>query len=174
MYDEGQAAQSVSSFSLFWSSVWPRKAFRKHDMFKLQPINGLGSPARAANAVRSPSSDSARAYLARYEIDRRSIFVGNLPVGINEDEIKNIFEQYGQIQEIIIKESASKFEGKWLHYSLQIDLTLRKGQEKVCFAFVEFVDPISVSNAISKKVRKSLSRRTFGAYTLSGIIYSKR
>jgi RNA recognition motif-containing protein len=80
-------------------------------MFKLQPINGLGSPARAANAVRSPS-DSARAYLARYEIDRRSVFVGNLPVGITEDEIKNIFEQYGQIQEIIIKESASKFEGK--------------------------------------------------------------
>lgn len=57
--------------------------------------------------------DSARAYLSRYETDRRSIFVGNLPLGTTEDQIKELFASYGKVEEIILRESASKFERKF-------------------------------------------------------------
>lgn len=89
------------------------KAFRNHDIYKVQAIAGLGSPARNTD-VRSPTGvdTAARAYLARYEVDRRSIFVGNLPAGTTEDQIRSLFEQYGSIEDIIIRETVSKFECK--------------------------------------------------------------
>lgn len=59
------------------------------------------------------SSDAARAYLARYDVDRRSVFVGNLQLGTTEEEIDGIFKRYGVIEEIIIRESDSKFERKF-------------------------------------------------------------
>lgn len=63
----------------------------------------------------SPSAtDAARAYLSRYETDRRSIFVGNLPLGITENQVKELFGPYGKVEEINLHESASKFERKSL------------------------------------------------------------
>jgi hypothetical protein len=72
----------------------------------------MNSPTRVMAPIRSlPSdADAARAYLSRYETDRRSIFVGNLPLGTTEDQIKELFEPYGKVEEVIIRESASKFE----------------------------------------------------------------
>ncbi|KAA8576051.1 hypothetical protein EYC84_006214 [Monilinia fructicola] len=118
MYDEGQDAQA---------------AFRNHDLYKLQPIAGLAAPVQ-----QSPSAaevDSTKAYLARYDVDRRSIFVGNLPLGTSEQQIRGLFEHYGSIQDISVRENASKFEP----------------EEKFAFAFVEFKSPMAVVNAVNAK-----------------------
>lgn len=74
----------------------------------MQPIAGLASPVQQAQSP--PEMDATKAYLARYEVDRRSIFVGNLPLRITEQQIRDLFEKYGEIQEISLRENASKFE----------------------------------------------------------------
>lgn len=110
MYDEGQNAYSVSFPSTNHSPTTdPVKAFRNHDLYKLQSIAGLGSPARSN--LRSPQPDpTARQYIARYEVDRRSIFVGNLPSGTTETQIRELFEEFGYIVEVIIRETVSKHD----------------------------------------------------------------
>jgi RNA recognition motif-containing protein len=110
MYDEGQAAHSVSLLP-FLQKFNPEflKAFRNHELYKLQAIAGLASPSRAAPS-RSPSKAENRAYLERYEVDRRSVFVGNLPLGTTETQLLQLFEHYGTIDHIILRETASKFE----------------------------------------------------------------
>ncbi|KAI9641076.1 hypothetical protein NHQ30_010504 [Ciborinia camelliae] len=118
MYDEGQNAQS---------------AFRNHDLYKLQPIAGLAAPAQQSQPA--AEVDSNKAYLARYDVDRRSIFVGNLPLGTSEQQIRGLFEHYGEIQDISLRENASKFEP----------------EEKFAFAFVEFKSPMAVVNAVNSK-----------------------
>ena len=80
------------------------QAFRNHPLYKIQSIQGLASPNP------SPISLSARSYLARYEVDRRSIFVGNLPLGVTEGELTQLFEHYGHIEEVVIRDSPSKIE----------------------------------------------------------------
>jgi RNA recognition motif-containing protein len=115
MYDDGQNAQSASSLPIPHKSYLINlKAFRNNETWNLVAINGPNSPTRPS-AVRSPSmsSDAARAYLARYDVDRRSVFVGNLQLGTTEEEIDGIFKRYGVIEEIIIRESDSKFERKF-------------------------------------------------------------
>jgi RNA recognition motif-containing protein len=85
----------------------------------MTPIAGLGSPPRANQVPREPSSESslhARAYLARYEIDRRSIFIGNLPSGTVESQIHDIFEYYGLIVGITVRDTLSKFDGESASY----------------------------------------------------------
>ncbi|KAF7913933.1 uncharacterized protein EAF01_000339 [Botrytis porri] len=118
MYDEGQDAQS---------------AFRNHELYKLQPIAGLAAPAQQSPPA--AEVDATKAYLARYDVDRRSIFVGNLPLGTSEQQIRGLFEHYGDIQDISLRENASKFEP----------------EEKFAFAFVEFKSPIAVVNAVNAK-----------------------
>ncbi|KAJ8058451.1 hypothetical protein OCU04_012639 [Sclerotinia nivalis] len=118
MYDEGQDAQS---------------AFRNHDLYKLQPIAGLATPAQQSPP--EAEIDATKAYLARYDVDRRSIFVGNLPLSASEQQIRGLFEHYGEIQDISLRENASKFEP----------------EEKFAFAFVEFKSPMAVVNAVNAK-----------------------
>jgi len=110
MYDEGQAAHSVSLLRLS-QKFDPDflQVFRNHELYKLQAIAGLASPSRAVPS-RSPSTPENRAYLERYEVDRRSIFVGNLPLGTTETQLFQLFEHCGTVDHIILRETASKFE----------------------------------------------------------------
>jgi RNA recognition motif-containing protein len=124
----------------------------------------MNSPARvsAHSSIRtSPSAvDAARAYLSRYETDRRSIFVGNLPLGITNEQIKGIFEPFGKIEEIIIRDSASKFERKLISSILSSLLNTTTAHEILCFAFVQFEHVMAVSNILATEVCiRSLNRR---------------
>jgi RNA recognition motif-containing protein len=79
----------------------------------LVAIAGLGSPNHGIRLISPISANAAtKAYLARYEVDRRSIFVGNLPVGTVEAQIRDLFESYGTIEEITVREGLSKFESE--------------------------------------------------------------
>ncbi|KAF4635113.1 hypothetical protein G7Y89_g2980 [Cudoniella acicularis] len=127
LYDEGQAAFA---------------AFRNHDLFKLHAVAGMASPSRPG---KSPGNSADRAYLDRYEVDRCSVFVGNLPVGTTEAQVSDLFEQCGTIEQIVLRETASKFDA----------------QDKFVFAFVEFTSPIAVTRAIPFR-----HGTTFGGKTL--------
>ncbi|KAG0650575.1 Regulator of IME2 4 [Hyphodiscus hymeniophilus] len=130
LYDDGQNAQS---------------AFRNHDMWKLVAIAGMNSSARGAINVRNLiATDTARAYLSRYETDRRSIFVGNLPAGVTEDSIKKLFEPYGSIEEILLRETSSKFEPF----------------DRVYFAFIQFESVMAVSSILAVKTGFVLEGRS--------------
>ena len=81
-------------------------------MWKLITIAGMNSSSRVMARSSPAATDSARAYISRYEVDRRSIFVGNLPLGTTEQQIKDLFEPYGKVEEINLRESASKIDRK--------------------------------------------------------------
>ena len=53
-----------------------------------------------------------RRYLETYEIDKRSIYVGNLPIDITEEVIQNKFEVYGRVRKVNILQTTSKVDGK--------------------------------------------------------------
>ncbi|XMA14794.1 hypothetical protein WAI453_007585 [Rhynchosporium graminicola] len=112
MYDEGQAAQ---------------QAFRNHSEYKMQCMANMNS--------RSPakSNPADRTYLDTYEVDKRSIFIGNLSTDVTEDELREIFSPFGPI----------------VHISLhKADSTIDVNQ-KHCFAFIEFEQQPSVRQALT-------------------------
>jgi RNA recognition motif-containing protein len=75
----------------------------------MQNISGPGSPLHNFND-RDAISTPSRAYLDRVDVDNLSIFVGNLPRGITEHEIEELFGRYGTIDKITIKDVMSKYE----------------------------------------------------------------
>lgn len=69
----------------------------------------LGSPRNDRNQ----SDPARRAYLETYEVDRRSVFVGNLPTEINELELKEIFLKFGDIINITVHKNESTVDRKY-------------------------------------------------------------
>jgi RNA recognition motif-containing protein len=87
------------------------KALRHSDEYQMQNAEGHGSSLKSGlerNTVSSPF----KAYLDRLEVDNRSIFVGNLPSTVTEQEIQELFGGYGMIENVSIRDSTSKYEGK--------------------------------------------------------------
>jgi RNA recognition motif-containing protein len=61
-----------------------------------------------ANQRHTPVDTSiASTYLERYKVDRRSVFVGNLPNGIHSHDIRGLFEKYGSVVNVEIVERPS-------------------------------------------------------------------
>jgi len=50
--------------------------------------------------------------MEQYAVDRRSIYVGNLPTGTTESQVREIFQDYGEIARVLLRESTSKYERK--------------------------------------------------------------
>jgi RNA recognition motif-containing protein len=87
------------------------QAFRNHDVYKIHAVAGMAqTPPRPSRHASTSSAD--RDYLDRYEVDRRSIFVGNLPMSTTEAQIAQLFEQYGTINNVVVREATSKYDGK--------------------------------------------------------------
>ena len=94
----------------------------------MQPVAGMATP---------PRSDPAdRAYLDRYHADRSSIFVGTLPSDVTEGQLRQLFEPFGPIVEVLIKITPSRYDP----------------DENVCFAFIEFRSWDSVTRILGAKV----------------------
>ena len=84
---------------------------RNHEEFKMSSVAHLTPPASREQAHQVEAANT-RAYLSRYEVDRRSIFVGNLPLGTTDQEIRGLFQYYGMIEAVTVRESLSRFDGK--------------------------------------------------------------
>ncbi|KAI6709634.1 hypothetical protein JHW43_007817 [Diplocarpon mali] len=115
MYDEGQAALQT---------------YRNHNEFKMQCMANMGSSSRGRGELSDPA---LRSYLDVYDVDKRSVFVGNLPVDITEGDLKAIFQQFGEV----------------LNVSLHKNESIVDASQKHCFAFVEFKHQPSVSRALA-------------------------
>ncbi|PBP17134.1 RNA recognition domain-containing protein [Diplocarpon rosae] len=114
MYDEGQAALQT---------------YRNHNEFKMQCMANMGS----SRGREDPSDPALRSYLDVYDVDKRSVFVGNLPVNITEGDLKAIFQQFGEVLDV----------------SLHKNESIVDASQKHCFAFVEFKHQPSVSRVLA-------------------------
>ena len=88
------------------------KALRNSNEYKMVNLEGYGSPLKHLQDRKSASTPF-KAYLDRVEVDNRSIFVGNLPSTATEDDLKALFGGYGTIEDITVRESFSKYNGKY-------------------------------------------------------------
>jgi RNA recognition motif-containing protein len=71
----------------------------------------MASPGNAGNNNNpTPPSTAAADYMARYDLDRKSIFIGNLPIGTDEKTVRSIFGEHGYINDVFIKETASRYD----------------------------------------------------------------
>ena len=91
----------------------------------------FGSPDPKGHA---PSVDPvAKDYNDRYEVDRVSLFCGNLPVGTTKDHVAELFQAFGAIINVLVRESQSKFDRKYLSDSSASLLTrFSYGQSLLC------------------------------------------
>ncbi|RDL31520.1 uncharacterized protein BP5553_09729 [Venustampulla echinocandica] len=119
MYPQGQAALA---------------AFRNHNVYKMLDLADIDSPIRR-RVHTTTSASQARAYNSAYEHERSTVFVGNLPGNISEQQIQELFGEYGSIVEITIRECNSKFNP----------------DQRLCLAFIKYTSPVAVSQAIQGK-----------------------
>ncbi|KAK4247833.1 hypothetical protein C7999DRAFT_14172 [Corynascus novoguineensis] len=65
-------------------------AVRQHDGYRIDAFD-----VKKRNLI--SRSDADEEFLRKYDVDRRSIFVGNLPVNTQKEEIVNLFSNVGEI-----------------------------------------------------------------------------
>lgn len=72
------------------------------------------------------STSQARAYNTAYEHERSTAFVGSLPSDITEEQLEELFGEYGTIEEITIRECNSKYNGQsaLTTFSCNLELTI--------------------------------------------------
>lgn len=117
-YEDGREALIVSKCLSTGSAStdYKSQAFRDQDKYRLEQLNALDqTPVRrsAANC-----SSVASQYLQRYDVDRRSVFVGNLPQGITRGDLKEIFCAHGDIIEVEVISRESIHEGAYLIFDM--------------------------------------------------------
>jgi len=116
IYDQGQAANAVSISPpihyKFGTLTW--QAFRNHDLYNVIPVGDFSRQGftiqRPRTNVNTSSSDEEDRFLQQYAVDRRSVFVGNLPVNITEAQLRQLLEGFGVIDCVFIRESTSRYE----------------------------------------------------------------
>ena len=75
-------------------------------------MESLSKNENSKKAARGGQVDNAEQYLARYDVDRRSIFVGNLPRTVTEGQLSDLFSGYGRIKHVSIHTRPSRVESK--------------------------------------------------------------
>lgn len=109
LYDEGQAALQVRYLLLHHGHLTDLfQAFRNHDVYKMQSMANMASPSR-----NTKSNPAYRDYINTYDIERRSVFVGNLPVDASEAELEQHFANCGNIIRVTIHRPESIIDGEF-------------------------------------------------------------
>jgi RNA recognition motif-containing protein len=116
----------------------------------MQSMANMCSPARSAFGVHSNPAD--RQYLETYEVDKRSVFVGNLPVEILEIDLQQKFEKYGAVRRVTLHKNESTIDCmSFFHITREYYSSLAATQ-KHCFAFIEFAKATAVPSSIEEMV----------------------
>jgi RNA recognition motif-containing protein len=116
----------------------------------MQSMANMCSPARSVFGGHSNPAD--RQYLETYEVDKRSVFVGNLPVEIQEIDLQQKFEKNGAIRRVTLHKNESTVD---CMSSFNITLeycSSSAATQKHCFAFIEFAKATAVPSAIEEMV----------------------
>jgi hypothetical protein len=124
MYDDGQAALQVSGVLPHgcWILELIVQAYRNHDVFKMQSMANMCSPSRTP--LVGQSNPEHRQYIETYEVDKRSVFVGNLPAETEELDVHKAFEHFGNLKKITIHKNESTVDGTFSWPSFWIHLTI--------------------------------------------------
>ncbi|KAI0008643.1 hypothetical protein F4779DRAFT_641473 [Xylariaceae sp. FL0662B] len=104
-------------------------AFRHHPQYRVVAYD-------LKKSMQSPKVDPDEAWLLRYEVDRRSIFVGGLPVDVSniEELLKELVADIGDVQKVqVIQKEARNGHGS-----------------PVAFAFIEFARPDMAELAVKR------------------------
>ncbi|KAF8849702.1 hypothetical protein BDZ45DRAFT_718148 [Acephala macrosclerotiorum] len=128
MYDEGQLAH---------------QAYRNHDEYKMQSLANMGTTSPSRGRVSDREDPVGRHYLEEYDIERRSIYVGNLPTDAENEELKGLFFQFGNIIKVTLHKIESRFDPAKFR----------------CFAFVEFESQPSVTLVLGENYANGFTLR---------------
>ncbi|KAI1079657.1 hypothetical protein F5B20DRAFT_159851 [Whalleya microplaca] len=104
-------------------------AYRHHPQYRVVAYD-------LKKSMQSPKVDPDEAWLLRYEVDRRSIFVGGLPVDVHnmEELLKGLVADIGDVQKVqVIQKEARSGHGS-----------------AVAFAFIEFARPDMAELAVKR------------------------
>ncbi|XWW94236.1 hypothetical protein V2A60_002179 [Cordyceps javanica] len=104
-------------------------AFRGHRKFKVIPFDPRPVTEPKSDAQGSPNKEQ---FLHQYDRDRRSIYMGNLPMNMNEETLTNLVGACGEVIAVVLfKKPVPGSPSKM-----------------TCFAFVEFSRPDNADDAI--------------------------
>lgn len=128
---ELQAVSCAGCVLLTPETNFRTKAFRHHPRYRVIPYDEQ----KGTQVTSKP--DAAEAWLNRYEVDRRSIFIGDLPYGLNdlEGSLREVLGELGDVVEVQI-----------------ITRVRDDGREPYIFAFVEFTRPDMAAIAVERLV----------------------
>lgn len=114
----------------------------------------LVAPQKSPKTASITKADAdSHTFLERYEVDRRSIFVGNLPMGVSEYDVAALFDQFGRILNVHLMAQPSKHPG--MSTSTLIDIGRANNHQEggqYTFAFVEFTNLDSAQRAAVQMV----------------------
>lgn len=114
-------------------------------------------------------AESDEAYLARYEVDRRTIYVGNLPLCLANPKlvVKRLIDPVAKTLNIHVIEKEPKNGSYFLHSitesSCQLTRELPGPGKKILFCFVELERPDLADKAVQKLVSPIRCGRSRGA-----------
>ncbi|KAK2007005.1 RNA recognition domain-containing protein [Colletotrichum eremochloae] len=123
-------------FEVFDPSQQVLRAFRLNKTYKVEPFD-------FKKAMQARARNADRAFIDSYDRDRRSIFIGNLPLNLSENDIRILMEEIGGVVSVQTKRFDYAREGPKL------------------IAFVEFTNASYPDMAIE---RYNLNR--IGGYTI--------
>ncbi|RDW63853.1 hypothetical protein BP5796_10355 [Coleophoma crateriformis] len=131
----------LAYFDLFETGRLACQTFSNHPHYAMRLVAPHKSPKTASIARADAES---RVFLEKYEVDRRSVFVGNLPGGVSGYDIGGLFSEFGSIRNVQVMDQPSKHPegGQYL------------------FAFVEFTTVESAQRATSNMDRRSYQGKT--------------
>ncbi|RDW77401.1 hypothetical protein BP6252_05454 [Coleophoma cylindrospora] len=131
----------IAYFDLFETGRMACQTFSNHPLYAMH----LVAPNKSPNAAALARADAeSRVFLEKYEVDRRSVFVGNLPVGVSEYDIAGLFSEFGSIRNVHVMDQPSKHPEGGQYF----------------FAFVEFTTIESAQRATANMDRRSYLGKT--------------
>lgn len=78
------------------------QAVREYDGYRIDAFD-----AKKKNLISRPDADEQ--FLRKYDVDRRCIFIGNLPTDIHQDDIIRHFSDIGEILNIDIVKRTNNY-----------------------------------------------------------------
>ncbi|KAE8440775.1 hypothetical protein EG329_006592 [Mollisiaceae sp. DMI_Dod_QoI] len=126
LYDEGQAAL---------------QAYRNHEEYKMQSLANMDMSSPSRDRVHE--DPVGRHYLDEYDIERRSIYVGNLPTDAVNDDLRDVFVKFGTIIKVTLHKNESIIDAN----------------QQRCFGFVEFETQPSITLVLTENQANGFTLR---------------
>lgn len=120
------------------------QAFRGHRKYKVIPYDPRSSSDPKSNVQGSPNKEQ---FLHQYDRDRRSIYMGNLPMNMTEETLTNLVSACGEVIAVVLFKKpvpGSPSRQRRTPRSFQANQV----GKMTCFAFVEFSRPDTADDAI--------------------------